>query len=47
VNHDTRSAVADAIADTENVDPGTAENIEENDVNGPNIGGDIQVPVNP
>ena len=47
VNHDTRSAIADAIADTEGVEPGTAENIEENHVNGPNIGGDIQVPVNP
>ena len=46
VNHDTRSAIADAIADTEGVEPGTAENIEENHVNGPNIGGDIQVPVN-
>lgn len=47
VNHDTRSAIADAIVDTEGVVPGTAENIEENHVNGPNIGGDIQVPVNP
>ena len=46
VNHDTRSAIADAIVDTEGVVPGTAENIEENHVNGPNIGGDIQVPVN-
>ena len=47
VNHDTRSAIADAIADTEGVEPGTAENIEENHVNGPNIGGDIQIQVNP
>lgn len=47
VNHDTRSAIADAIADTEGVEPGTAENIEENHVNGPNIGGNIQIQVNP
>ena len=47
VNHDTRSAIADAIVDTEGVVPGTAENIEENHVNGPNIGGDIQIQVNP
>ena len=47
VNHDTRSAIADAIADTEGVEPGTAENIEENHVNGPHIGGDIQIQVNP
>ena len=47
VNHDTRSAIADAIADTEGVEPGTAENIEENHVNSPNIGGDIQIQVNP
>ena len=43
VNHDTRSAVAATTADTAGADPGTAENIEEHDVNGPNIGGDVQV----
>ena len=45
VNHDTRSAVGATTADTAGADPGTAENIEENDVNGPNIGGDVQVGV--
>ena len=43
VNHDTRSAVAATTADTAGADPGAAENIEEHDVNGPNIGGDVQV----
>ena len=43
VNHDTRSAVGATTADTAGADPGAAENIEEHDVNGPNIGGDVQV----
>ena len=43
VHHDTRDIVSEAIADTEGVDPGTADNIAEKNVNGPNISGDVQV----
>ena len=43
VNHDTRDVVSEAIADTEGVDPGTADNITEKNVNGPNVSGDVQV----
>ena len=43
VTYDTRSAVSEAVADTAGVEAGTAENIEEKNVNGPNIGGDIPV----
>ncbi|MBP3876771.1 MAG: hypothetical protein J6E44_02290 [Lachnospiraceae bacterium] len=43
VNYDTRSAVSDAIEGAEYVEPGTADNIEDNTVNGPNVSGDIPV----
>ena len=43
VNHDTRDVVSEAIADTEGVAPGTASNITEKNVNGPNVSGDVQV----
>ena len=42
VNHDTRDVVSEAVADTKDVDPGTADNITEKNVNGPNISGDVQ-----